>query len=64
MIQWYDDRPSEPIAAFIYFETLFRHEFLKLPLSKEGMLSYVWRLLVAKHELNLPILGKWGARPR
>jgi hypothetical protein len=63
MIQWYDDRPSEPIAAFIYFETLFRQQFLNLPLSKEKMLNYVWRLSVAKHELYLPILRKWGARP-
>ena len=62
MIQWYDDRPGDPTASFIYFERIFRKQFLASPLSKDGMQNYVMRLLVAKRELRLSILPKWEFR--
>jgi hypothetical protein len=59
MIQWYDDRPEGPEEAFIWFETLFRKQFLAEQASKERKLEYVLRLLVARRELQLQIFSQW-----
>jgi hypothetical protein len=59
MIQWYDDRPEGPEEAFIWFETLFRKQFLAEQASKERKLEYVLRLLVARRELQLRIFPQW-----
>jgi hypothetical protein len=59
MIQFYDDRPGDPVAAFIYFEDIFRQQFLMAPLSNEGMKEYVQRLLIAQIELELCIFPSW-----
>lgn len=58
MIQFYDDRPDDPIAAFIYFETVFRWRFISEP-SPETRFEYVCRLLTAARELGLSILPDW-----
>jgi hypothetical protein len=68
MIQFYDDRPGDPIAAFIYFETVFRADLLKS--SSNGPYehdyqnphAYAYRLLIAKRELELSILPEWEFR--
>jgi hypothetical protein len=61
MIQFYDDRPTDPLAAFVYFESVFRRQFLiGGHLSKEKMHNYASRLLIAKRELELSILPEWN----
>ena len=66
MIQFYDERPADPLDAFVWFEDLFRRQFLtgsspaptmvtapapdKDP-SVDGMREYVFRLLIVKREL-------------
>ena len=59
MIQFYEDRPCDPFEAFIYFETVFRSQFLTGALSNDNMGNYVMRLLIAKRELELSILPEW-----
>jgi hypothetical protein len=59
MIQFYDDRPSDPLEAFIYFEDIFRKRFLIDPLTEEKMKNYMMYLLVAKRDLKLSIIPKW-----
>ena len=60
MIQWYDERPLNPYAAFLYFECLFRNEFLNSESGDEGKYQYVLRLSVALRELELSVLPRWS----
>jgi hypothetical protein len=57
MIQFYDDRPGDPLAAFIYFETIFRADLLRNHYHNPH--AYAYRLLVVKRELELSILPQW-----
>jgi hypothetical protein len=61
MIQFYEDRPADPLAAFVYFESVFRRQFLAgdCPSEKE-MHDYVVRLLIAKRELEISVLSEWN----
>jgi hypothetical protein len=52
LLQWYDNLPRDPADAFIYLERDFRNRFLAEPISEEGMLNYVLRVLIAKRELE------------
>lgn len=61
MIQWYDDRPSDPAEAFFYFERIFSEPFSRgLPFSHNDMYAYVERMLIADHELDLYLLSTWS----
>jgi hypothetical protein len=60
MIQFYDDRPADPREAFIYFENVFRNQFLaNASPSIDEKREYVSGLLVAKRELKLAVLPEW-----
>jgi hypothetical protein len=52
LIQFYDDRPEDPAEAFVWFEELFRKQFLTEPLTEAGTMEYMLRVLAAKRELE------------
>ncbi len=61
MIQFYDDRPGDPIEAFFYFDQIFGGPLsIGGSLSSEDMFRYVERLLIAVKELELPVLTQWS----
>jgi hypothetical protein len=57
LIQWYDDRPEDPAEAFVWFEELFRKQFLTEPLTEAGMMEYMLRVVTAKRELEQYEIG-------